>query len=69
MTRNEHLAWCKERALAELPDCTNAVASMISDLIKHPAFENTMTMTMASVGFMEIPRGVDAVRKWVEGFN
>lgn len=43
MTRSEHLAWCKERALAELDghpqDGTaicSALASMFSDLRKHP---------------------------------
>ena len=38
MTRDEHLAWCKARALEYLDagDLVNAVASMASDLTKHP---------------------------------
>ena len=35
MTRAEHLAWAKERALAYLPDWMTAMASFISDLGKH----------------------------------
>ena len=40
-TRAEHLAWCKQRALAyvEQGDLNNAFASMISDLRKHPETE------------------------------
>lgn len=35
-TRQEHLDWCKERALECLPDdLPGAFASMISDLSKH----------------------------------
>jgi hypothetical protein len=35
LTRAEHLAWAKERALAYLPDWHNAMASFCSDLGKH----------------------------------
>lgn len=35
MTRDEHLAWAKERALAYLPDWSSAMASFVSDLGKH----------------------------------
>ncbi len=35
VTRAEHLAWAKERALAYLPDWQNAMASFNSDLNKH----------------------------------
>ena len=42
MTRQEHLAWCKQRALEYVDngDLTNAYASMASDLRKHPETEN-----------------------------
>jgi hypothetical protein len=38
MDRDEHLAWCKKRALEywRAGDLANAVASMGSDLDKHP---------------------------------
>ena len=36
MTREEHLDWCKKRALAYLPmDPMEAMTSMMSDLTKH----------------------------------
>lgn len=38
MTRAEHLQWCKDRALeyVDRGDTRNALASMFSDLGKHP---------------------------------
>lgn len=38
MTRAEHIAWCKQRALEYVDngDLQNAYASMHSDLQKHP---------------------------------
>jgi hypothetical protein len=35
MSRAEHLTWAKERALAYLPDWSQAMASFVSDLGKH----------------------------------
>jgi len=41
-TRQEHLDWCKQRALeyARRGDVKNAVASMCSDLDKHDETKN-----------------------------
>lgn len=38
MTREEHLEWCRARALeyVAMNDLPNAVNSMLSDLTKHP---------------------------------
>lgn len=66
-TLDEHLAWCRERALAELdannPDATiNALSSMISDLGKHPggarhpALPNLMMLS--ATGIHEEPEQV-----------
>jgi len=69
-SRSEHLAWCKERALEYLPDDpTQAVMSMTSDLNKHPETGGEMYAMLAVAGMMEIQRGPEAVRRWVEGFN
>lgn len=70
-TRAEHLAWCKERALAYLPDdIPGALASMLSDLRKHPETEGhpaaMLTMKLMIGGFLTTP---DAVRRHIEGFN
>lgn len=73
-TRDEHLAWCKERALecVESGDLEGAIASMTSDLGKHE--ETALTAEMA--GFLTMAGALDAaagnvqgVRNWIEGFN
>ena len=54
MTRREHLAWCKERALAELDapggtegaDVVAAFASRASDLQKHPKTAGHLGITL-----------------------
>lgn len=42
MTRAEHLAWAKQRALeyVDMGDISGALASMMSDLGKHPELAN-----------------------------
>ena len=69
MDRKEHLAWCKQRALeyVEAGDATNAVASMLSDMSKHP--ETKLDPMFGMMGLMEAQRGPESVRRWVEGFN
>lgn len=71
-TRAEHLAWCKQRALeyADRGDMTNAIASMGSDLNKHPETEGhsgmELMMMMAMAGQLDRP---GELRKFIEGFN
>ncbi len=69
-TRAEHVRWCKGRALQLLDagDREQAVASMISDLGKHPDTE-AVGAAMAPLGLYELMRGDDqSVRRWIEGF-
>jgi hypothetical protein len=72
MTRAEHIAWCKQRALeyVERGDLQNAVVSMLSDLRKHPETENHIGGKMGAMmlmgGHLKRP---DEVRNWIEGFN
>lgn len=72
MTRAEHLAWCKQRALeyVDQGDLAQAIASMTSDLGKH--FE-TAGHPAIELGMMLIMTGnlntSAAVRKFIEGFN
>jgi hypothetical protein len=73
MTRKEHLAWCKQRALDYLDrgDLHNALSSMISDMQKHP--ENRRALQggfLPMVGMLAV-REHDAtkLRYWIEGFN
>jgi hypothetical protein len=69
MNRQEHLEWCKQRALeyVERGELTNAVASMCSDLGKHK--ETKCEPFLAFAGMAEVERGRDAVKHWIEGFN
>lgn len=72
MTRAEHLAWSKARALeyVNAGDLAQAVASMLSDLGNHPEFDRETTTFLSMVGAMDAARGdAAAVRRWVEGFN
>lgn len=74
MDRDEHLQWAKDRALeyAKRGDTTNTIASMISDLGKHPHLEPSartgaeLGMMLAMTGHLET---VQQLTEWVEGFN
>jgi hypothetical protein len=71
LTRAEHLAWCKQRALAYLPsDPAGAFTSMASDLGKHPETEDHLAiqigMTMLMSGLLNSPT---EMRTFIEGFH
>jgi hypothetical protein len=72
MTRAEHLAWAKERALeyADRGDVSQAIASLGSDLNKHPETKNhagmELMMMLAIGGHLDSPA---ELRKFIEGFN
>lgn len=72
MIREEHLAWAKERAIAELDagSTENAFASMASDLGKHQELAEhigiKLGMMQVASGFMTTP---EQYRKWIVGFN
>lgn len=74
-TWSEHLAWCKERALeyVDRGDLQDAVASMGSDLGKHP--ETAFRPGSPVLGALMVIAIIDvvnhdtqAVRRWIEGF-
>lgn len=70
MTREEHLAFCKKRALeyVEIGDLAGAQASMGSDLMKHP--ETRPPAEIIGVGMIEVLSGDPVrVRRWIEGFK
>ena len=72
MNRQEHVQWCKDRALEYVDngDLPNAYASMASDMKKHPETENhsaiALGMQMMMVGMLNTP---GEMRKFIEGFN
>ena len=72
-TRAEHLEWCKQRAREYLDrgDLANAVASMGSDLDKHPHTRggpgHTVLLNLAMLYIAN--HDVQGVRRWIEGFR
>jgi hypothetical protein len=72
MTRDEHLAWCKKRALeyVDIGELDNAVASMGSDLNKHEGTNNPANHSLVMLGLMYVmDKDAAAVRRWIEGFR
>ena len=71
-TRKEHLEWCKQRAIEYIDagDLNQALASMLSDMSKHPETQDhlalKMLMTLKLGGHLDTP---DQMRKYIEGFN
>lgn len=72
MTRAEHLAWCKQRALeyVDANNLTNAMASLTSSLNKHP---ETVGHSGIELGMMLMLGGrlntPEQMRTFIEGFN
>ena len=72
MTREEHLKWCKERALeyVDRGDIHNALSSMGSDLNKHPETRDhpdmMLGMALLMGGHMNTQQ---EARNFINGFN
>lgn len=72
MTRAAHLQWAKDRALeyVEAGDLTNACASILSDIGKHPQIDPSTIQTLWA---MEAMTGglntADNVRRFINGIN
>jgi len=72
MTRDEHLEWCKERALAyvDAGDLTQAFTSMASDLKKHPETENHAGIQLGMMLLMTMQLNTSGqMRDFIQGFN
>lgn len=71
MTRSEHLAWCKKRALEYLDrhDVSNAIASMLSDLSKHDELRG-IGEKLGPLGLLyAMQNDVRGARDFIVGFN
>ena len=72
-TREEHLKWCKQRAMeyVKAGDYQQAMASMLSDLRKHPENESAANGICAQLGIMELMNGPtrESITRYIEGFN
>jgi hypothetical protein len=79
MTRQEHIKWCKERAIAEYDfyaktepksALRNGMASMMSDINKHP---ETKSDTLQSLCMMQLMTKPNMSRlefvNFINGFN
>lgn len=73
MTRAEHLQWCKDRAMVyvQAGDNAQALASMCSDLDKHPetrapASLNQLALQLMMGGWLETK---EAMARWIQGYN
>lgn len=71
MTRAEHVAWSKACAIeyVDRGELANAVASMMSDMGKHPECGGN-GLLLAAMGIMGGHEcRADEVRRWIDGFN
>ena len=72
MDRQEHLQWCKARALEyeDQNDPNQAITSMISDLRKHPETAEHSAITLTGMllvgGHLQTAA---QVREHIDGFN
>lgn len=70
MSRDEHLQWCKDRAIEYLPDTQQAFASFMSDMRKHEETENHSALILMGKMFFAGHLGsAFAMKKFIEGFN
>jgi hypothetical protein len=72
MDRGTHLQWCKNRALeyVGLGQLEHAIASMKSDLAKHPETNIHQSIEKAlDIMILYSPLTKKSVTKWIEGFN
>ena len=73
-TRQEHLDWCKKRALeyVDAGDTQQAFASFASDVRKHPKTED-IGKTIAMLGMPMLMNGhlstVHKMREHIQGYN
>lgn len=69
MNRHEHVEWAKKRALeyVERGDLIQALASIASDLGKHPETEKHAGLLLLFT--LRRPLQTDEVRHYIEGFN
>ena len=72
MTRAEHLQWAKDRALeyADRGETANAIASISSDLQKHPdTKDHAGPQLLVMMAMSDLFRRPGSLRREIEGFN
>lgn len=72
VTREEHMQWCKDRALefCDNNDLANAWASMASDLTKHEETKNHLALELGTMLMLTGKLNTQQkMRKFIVGFN
>jgi hypothetical protein len=72
MTRQEHMEWCKKRALkyVEMDDLNNALISMMSDLTKHEETKNHLGIQLTTMlMFRGMLKTKQEIINHIMGFN
>lgn len=73
MTRQEHIKWCKERAIQEMDyyrDPSKGIISMMSDLRKHPETNSEALISLCEMQLMMKPKMTRMeVINFLNGFN
>jgi len=73
LTRDEHIAWCKKRALEYVDngEVINAITSIASDLRKHPETKNHPGIQLGIMMLMLPSKSSDLewARKFIDGFR
>jgi hypothetical protein len=70
MNREEHVTWCKARAMEyyNLGDMKNAVTSMISDMNKRE--DTRVADVLIQLGMLHLANHNDReIKHWIEGFR
>lgn len=75
MDRQQHLNWCKQRAMEYVAsgDLLEAVTSMMSDLTKHPETAKSSDGVLAAIGLLARQQAQSSDRagvvRYIQGFN
>lgn len=71
-SREEHLAFCKRRALeyVDAGDLDQAITSMMSDLTKHPETQGSGAgSALAMLALFHYGKPPAEIRRFINGFN
>ena len=72
-TREEHLKWCKERAIQEMDFSkkpSSGIVSMMSDLRKHPETNHEAMISLCGMQLLINPTMTrQQVINFIDGFN
>jgi hypothetical protein len=72
-TRQQHLVWCKRRAIDEMKfynDGSKGIISMMSDLRKHPETNSETLIALCAAQLLGSPKiSIAEAMKFIDGFN